>query len=140
MKENNAMQLSLPDAAPLAAAAIARWMLAFNARNIDEIVSLYAPDASIHGTTYGVLAIGSDAIHSYFGGAFRSGVSVKLTSTGVTIRSGDILLSAGHYEFSGTGSDGTAYVTPARFTFVLGKMSDVWLIVHHHSSTASASR
>jgi hypothetical protein len=53
----------------------------------------------------------------------------------VTTRLADrVLVVTGDFEFVGTRGDGSDFVTPSRYTFVLAKQGAEWRIVHHHSS------
>ena len=45
---------------------VTHWAEAFNANDVDSLVDLYAPDATLIGTTGPSLIEGKNAVHSYF--------------------------------------------------------------------------
>ena len=129
---------SMAAAAPAddARAALDLWAQAFNAGDLDRIVAVYAPTATVHGTTAPGLAAGTDALRAYFMSAFRGGTQVALGDEAVsaTTLSPDHIVLAGFYTFTGKRPDGQAFAAPARYTFVVARSGGGWLIHHHHSS------
>ena len=114
-------------------AVVERWAETFNAGDVSAITALYAPEATIWGTLGHVITTQPDEIRSYFDAAFRAGLKVKLQPFVIHAFGDDGVIVAGHYEFSRI-ADSEAVTFPARYSFVLGKADDGWLIAHQHSS------
>jgi uncharacterized protein (TIGR02246 family) len=112
---------------------VERWGQFFNEGNADGIASLYAPGATIWGTLGQSLTISADDIRRYFIEAARAGLKVKLADHVLSAVSDTCVVDAGQYDFART-ADGQATIFPARYSFVLVKQNDGWLIAHQHSS------
>jgi hypothetical protein len=112
-----------------AGAQLERWQDAFNTREIERIVALYAPDAKLFGTAKAPLYVGLEQIRTYFSGAstvtFGPWTFDPLSDTAI--------LAVGDYVFSRP-RDGRIEQVPARFSFVFVRRGGEWLILHHHSS------
>jgi uncharacterized protein (TIGR02246 family) len=111
-----------------ASAVIDRWAAAFNANDADAVVRLYAPDALLHGTTSPKLNAGTEAIREYFKGLPGSGNTVTIAERHMVGLGDTAVMGVGFYQFS------RPTARPARFTFVIVKRGDDWVIAHHHSS------
>jgi uncharacterized protein (TIGR02246 family) len=107
--------------------AMLRWAECFNTRDPARIVTLYADEALLFGTSKSRLYAGKQQIAEYFTGAS----TVQLAEHTIRNLGPDTALSVGTYIFTRM-KDGT--VTPARFSFVLTRQKNGWMILHHHSS------
>lgn len=111
--------------------AIEQWAKAFNDGTADDTAATYSPGATLWGTLVaGLLTRDSMKRH------FSPGAGIAKVKLGEHVSqqlSDTVVVDAGRYDFSRT-TDGETKVFPARYTFVLLKQSDKWLIVHHHSS------
>lgn len=115
--------------------AVEQWAAAFNAGDLEKTVAAYTGNATVHGTTSPDLAVGTAAVRAYFVPALRNRNQVKMGQAGhVDVLSPDHVLVAGFYEFSGNRPDGQAFAAPARYSFMLIRQDNTWLITHHHSS------
>lgn len=114
-------------------AATARWIDAFNRKNMQDIVALYAPDAVFFGTVSPVLRDTPALVREYFTAQpVRPDVSISLEEHRVQVF-GNVAISTGFYTRSGM-EEGKMVRSPARFTFVYEKRGGQWVIVTHHSS------
>jgi uncharacterized protein (TIGR02246 family) len=119
-----------------ATAAIEQWAAAFNSSDVEKVVANYTSDATVHGTVSPELASGQSAVRAYFSTLPRTKFQVSLGESSASVLSGDAVVLAGFYEFSGTQpSSGSAFTSPARYTFVVVRRDGQWKIAHHHSST-----
>ena len=59
-----------------ASVVVERWVTAFNSNDVDALVSLYAPNAILVGSTGLVLKEGREAIRGYFARLAKSGDKV----------------------------------------------------------------
>lgn len=114
--------------APTASEFLSTWAETFNADK-SKLTNLYAPEASLHGTSSEELLVGRDRIQSYFHG----GATVEVKTLRCSDLAADMALLVGHYLFSND-LDGKPIRIPARFTFILQRENDNWQILHHHSS------
>ncbi len=119
-------------------AVIDRWADAFTANDPEALVKLYAPDAILLGTSSPVMSEGVVAIHNYFARLPNSGNKVVIRELKLLVLDEHAVLGTGYYDFSIRGNNNPA-AAPARFTMVLVKRGDDWLIVHHHSSPRTKS-
>jgi uncharacterized protein (TIGR02246 family) len=109
-------------------AIVEHWARAFNTANVDEIVGLYAPDATFWGTRMDTLATTSEAVKKYFA-ALPAERKVTLGDHAAVVLSDNTVVDAGRYEVMLNSN-----AIPARYTFLIAKRGDNWAIVHHHSS------
>lgn len=115
------------------AAATAAWVDAFNSRDPARLTALYDADAVLLGTRAKKPAAGKAAIAAYFGDAAKRPTNrVALGEHSVRVY-GDTAIDSGLYNFFEV-RDGTAVMTPARYTLVYRQRDGKWLIVEHHSS------
>jgi uncharacterized protein (TIGR02246 family) len=112
---------------------IDRWSAAYSANDPDAVVKNYRPDAILLGTVSPVLSQGTDAIRKYFSGIKGSGNKNTIGERHTLVLSDNAVLVTGFYEFTRM-KDGQAVPGPSRFTMLLIKDDDQWLIAHHHSS------
>lgn len=124
------------DASGEAALVVQRWSAAVNAKDLEGITKLYAPDAQFWGTGSKALVTSPDGVRKYFEQAFSSISSPKVTISeqdshpisdkAVTIATMDTV----------TGSrDGKEFTSPGRTTWVIAKQDGGWHIIHFHRSS-----
>jgi hypothetical protein len=113
-----------------ASAAIDRWVAAYSSNDVEALMKVYAPDALLHGTSEPQLNAGTAALRQYFRGLPGSGNKVAIQERRMVVLSDTSAMGVGFYTFR----------NPARFTFVVVKRGNDWVIVHHHSSSIPAGR
>ena len=119
-------------------AATRSWIDAFNRKNVEDILALYAPDAVLLGTSSPVLRDGPALVREYFANLPNLGDStISLGERRLHVR-GDIAVSSGFYTRIAT-EDCRRVENPARFTFVYERRGGRWLIVTDHSSALPAA-
>lgn len=114
-----------------AAAAIDRWNAAYNANDLDALVKAYAPDAILQGTSEPQINVGSADIRKYFRNLPKGGSSNSIQERRMFVINDTTVLGVGFYTFKGG---------PRRFSFLVVKRGNEWLIQHHHSSAIPKGR
>jgi uncharacterized protein (TIGR02246 family) len=113
------------------------WAEAYNSRDAERILALYAPDALFWGTRASTIAETPAQIAGYFLESVRNpNLRVKVNQRRIRVYDG-VGISAGVYTVTDI-KDGKEVATPGRFTFVFERRAGKWLIVHHHSSRMPA--
>ena len=120
-----------------AGSVVDRWATAFNSNDVDALVSLYAPDAILLGSTGLTLKEGSEAIRGYFARLAKSGDKVVIGDRKIIVLDDNVSYATGFYEFSAV-RNGEVKTSWAGFSMVLVKHANDWLIAHHHSSERSS--
>ena len=111
-----------------------KWIQAFNASDIDGIVSLYASDALFIGTGSTEVGTNPEYFRKYFQSLKRDMPrGAKLESYSALELSSTVVLISGMDSVSGI-KDGVIFHRPGRTSFVLAKRGDVWQIVQFHRS------
>jgi uncharacterized protein (TIGR02246 family) len=111
-----------------------KWVQAFNASDIDAIVSLYAPDALFIGTGSKEVGTNPEYFQAYFQSLKRDMPrGAKLESYSVLELSNTVVLVSGMDTVSGT-KDGVIFQRPGRTSCVLTKRDEKWQIVQFHRS------
>jgi uncharacterized protein (TIGR02246 family) len=111
-----------------------KWIQAFNASDIDGIVSLYAPDALFIGTGSTEVGTNTEYFRKYFQSLKRDMPrGARLESYSALELSSTVVLISGMDSVSGT-KDGVIFNRPGRTSFVLAKREDNWRIVQFHRS------
>jgi uncharacterized protein (TIGR02246 family) len=128
-----APHLALAGPAEEASAVLDHWTIAFDANDPAALTQLYAPDATLLGMSSPLLAEGMAAIQKYFSRLPGSGDTVAIGEHRMVALSDTIVVATGFYDFTLV-QNGEPVPMPARFTMVIAKRGDAWLIVHHHSS------
>ena len=118
-----------------AGSVVDRWATAFNSNDVDALVSLYAPDAILLGSTGLTLKEGSEAIRGYFARLAKSGDKVVIGDRKIIVLDDNVSYATGFYEFSAV-RNGETKKSQAGFSMVLVKLGGDWL--HHHSSQRSS--
>jgi uncharacterized protein (TIGR02246 family) len=116
-----------------ASALFARWKAAYDANDNVAVAKLYAPDAILHGTRSRTLTVGREEITKYFTIVVGTGNKVEFVEQQLMVISPTTVVAAGFNDFL-RNREGKLVPEPARFTMVLVKQGDEWLIAHHHSS------
>jgi len=113
---------------------LAKWVQAFNASDIDGIVSLYAPDALFIGTGSKEVGTNAEYFRAYFQSLKRDMPrGARLESYSILELSSTVVLVSGMDTVSGT-KDGVIFQRPGRTSFVLTKQDEKWQIVQFHRS------
>lgn len=116
-----------------ASAVIDRWADAFSANDLGTIQSLYTHDAILFGVSSPRLYQGRDAIRDYYKAASVIGSKVTMGERRAYVLADEAVAVTGFYRVDLL-SNGQIVPRPARFTFVVVKRGDNWLIAHEHSS------
>src|SRR5216683_5149647 len=111
-------------------ALFAKWKAAYDANDNVAVAKLYAEDAILHGTRSRTLTIGREAITNYFKIVVGTGNKVEFVEQQLRVISPTTVLAVGFNDFL-RNKDGTLTPDPARFTILLVKQGDDWLIAHH---------
>jgi len=114
-----------------AAAAIDRWNAAYNANDLDALVKVYAPDAILQGTSEPQINVGTADIRKYFRNLPKGGSSNSIQERRMFVINDTTVLGVGLYTFKGG---------QRRFSFLVVKRGNTWLIQHHHSSSIPKGR
>ena len=124
---------ALGDPGKEANAMIDRWSAAYNSNEPEAVVKTYRPDAILLGTVSPIMSEGTDAIRAYFARLKGTGNKNTIGERRTLVLSDTAVLVTGFYEFTRV-KEGKTVPSPARFTMLLIKHDDEWLISHHHSS------
>lgn len=116
-----------------ASALLDRWVAAFNANDAKAVTALYTDDAILLGTSSPVISQGTEQIFNYFARLPKSGDQVRISERHLLVLDDTAVLASGFYEYELV-QGGRAVLAPARFTMVMVKRGDQWLIAHEHSS------
>jgi len=120
-----------------AGALFAKWKVAYDSNDNVAVGKLYAEDAILHGTRSRTLTIGRPAITNYFKVVVGTGNKVQFVEHELRVLNPSTMLAVGFNDFL-RNKDGTLTPEPARFTLLLVKQGEDWLIAHHHSSLRPA--
>jgi uncharacterized protein (TIGR02246 family) len=116
-----------------AAAVFAKWKAAYDANDNVAVAKLYAPDAILHGTRSNNVTVGREAITKYFMVVVNTGNKVEFLDHQLMVLNDSNILVVGFNNFL-RNRDGKLTPEPARFSILLVKQGNEWLIAHHHSS------
>jgi uncharacterized protein (TIGR02246 family) len=111
----------------------ARWKVAYDANDNVAVAKLYAADALLHGTRSRDVTEGREAITKYFTVVVGTGNKVEFREKQLRVINPTTIMVVGFNDFM-RNRDGKLVPEPARFTMVLVKQGNEWLIAHHHSS------
>lgn len=139
-----ALVLGVPGAAAAGpkedvAAATLAWKAAYDSRNPQRALALYAPDAVFWGTRSRVVRDTPAAILDYFKAMPQSPHSRVILGQQRIRVYGNIAINTGYYTFSVL-RGGERVNIPARFSFTYRLTDGKWMIVDHHSSRMPAPR
>ena len=112
-----------------------RWMTAFGAGKVDDLVALYATDALFFGTGSRTLVRDPAGIAAYFrqGAAANQPVSAALDTHSIMQLSPETVLVTGLDTLTGE-RDGVRSTNKGRVTFIISRRDGQWKIVHFHRS------
>ena len=113
------------------AAAIDRWVAAYNANDLDALMKAYAPDAVLQGTSEPQINVGTAELRKYFRNLPKGGSSNTIHERRMFVINDNTVLGVGTYSFKSG---------PARFSFLVVKRGNDWVIQHHHSSSIPKGR
>jgi uncharacterized protein (TIGR02246 family) len=114
--------------------AVLQWAERLNSHDPAQVAALYAPDATLWGTTSPALATTPAGIRTYFEQALSVPMPPKAFVVSQHIQFfGEVVISSGRYDLT-FGSGTEAGTVPGRFTMAFERRADRWLIVNHHSS------
>jgi uncharacterized protein (TIGR02246 family) len=113
-----------------------RWMKAVEAADVEAIVRLYAPDATLIASGNKQLVGDASGIRAYFEDTLRAAGprTVGLMYQYNSALTDDVVVVRGAFESRGS-KDGRAFSEPLHFTFIIAKRDAAWLIAHSHVST-----
>ena len=106
-------------------ARIDRWVAAYNANDLEALMKAYAPDAILQGTSEPQINVGTEDLRKYFKRLPNGGSRVSIQERRMVALNDTTALGLGVYTFRGG---------PARFSFLVVKRGNDWVIQHHHSS------
>ncbi|UVO34684.1 nuclear transport factor 2 family protein [Bradyrhizobium arachidis] len=130
--------ISIAQAGPKedASQVIERWSKAFVNADLDGIVTLYAPEATMIGTLGKVVMTKPEQIRKYFETAMLNSrpTDIALQSAETLVIDDNTVVLSGLDTITGTMKDGQPYTSLGRVTFVLAKRAPDWKILHLHRS------
>ena len=121
-----------------ASAVVDQWSATYSANDRDALVKLYTPDALLLGTTDKVATRGTADIREYFVALDKGGRKNTIKERDIIVLSPEAVVVAGFYDFAR--KELNYEPRPSRFTMVVVKRDDRWLIAHHHSSPRAETR
>jgi uncharacterized protein (TIGR02246 family) len=130
---------ALAGAAEEANALVDRWAATYSANDAEAIVKLYTPDAVFLGTVSPVIADSAESRRTYFSRLPGSGNKSVIGDRRIIAISDTAVLVTGFYDFTLMRA-GAPVESPARFSMLLVKRGNDWLIAHHHSSARPKPR
>ncbi|MDB5397811.1 MAG: SgcJ/EcaC family oxidoreductase [Rhodospirillales bacterium] len=111
-----------------------RWNKSLATKNPDEVVTNYAPDATLLPTVENGPLVGPEAIRGYFVYFLKQAPEGRIDQRVIHIGC-NIAYDIGLYTFTVDGDQpGSRKQVKARYTFIYAPEHGKWLIVHHHSS------
>jgi uncharacterized protein (TIGR02246 family) len=114
-------------------AVVSRWAATFTANDADAILKLYTPDAILLGTVSPIIADTAEARRSYFSRLPGSGNKSAISEHRTMVLNDSAVLVTGFYNFT-VMRNGKSVDNAARFSMLVVKRGNEWLIAHHHSS------
>jgi uncharacterized protein (TIGR02246 family) len=130
---------ALAGAAEEANALVDRWAATYTANDAEAIVKLYTNDAVLLGTVSPIIADNADSRRAHFSRLPGSGNKSIVGDRRTIATSDSAVLVTGFYDFT-VMQGGKPVESPARFSMLLVKRGNDWLIVHHHSSARPKPR
>ncbi|WP_265975952.1 nuclear transport factor 2 family protein [Brucella intermedia] len=118
--------------------ALLRWAKVISSRKIEDVLSLYAPDAILVPTLSNEIGEREEERRRYFEVFLANEglqCSITVQKSRVSHKLGTVVIG-GLYTF-GFRRDGRPQTVPARFLFTFEEIEGRWLITGHHSSRLS---
>jgi uncharacterized protein (TIGR02246 family) len=116
-----------------AAAVFTQWKAAYDANDNVAVAKLYTTNAILHGTRSNNVTVGREAITQYFTVVVNTGNKVEFREREIMVLNDSTVLAVGFNDFM-RNVGGKLNPELARFTILLVKQGNEWLIAHHHSS------
>jgi uncharacterized protein (TIGR02246 family) len=104
-------------------AVVHRWTSAFNANDVDALMTLYAPDAKLIGTEDFDAIQGSDALRAYFARLAKNGNKVVINNNQIVVLDDNNAYVTGLSTFSLI-RNGRTKKSRQGLTLVLSKLGD----------------
>ena len=114
-------------------AVVTRWAATYSANDAEAILKLYTPDAILLGTVSQIIADTAETRRTYFSRLPGSGNKSTIGEHRTMALNDDAVLVTGFYDFTIMQS-GKPVDSAARFSMLVVKRGNEWLIAHHHSS------
>ena len=114
-------------------AVVAKWAATYSANDAKAIVKLYTPDAIFLGTVSPVIGATLKAREAYFARLPGSGNKSSIGEHRTMVLCDTAVLVTGFYDFK-LMRGGKPIEKHNRFSMVVVKRGNDWLIAHHHSS------
>tara|TARA_R110000782_G_C14644807_1_gene396082 strand:+ start:20 stop:439 length:420 start_codon:yes stop_codon:yes gene_type:complete len=114
------------------ASAVENWLDTLCQHDTEKVLALYDPNATLLGTLADRMKTGHRELKDYFDYFLQRKPCGTITQMKVS-EFGNIAVVNGTYDFDLT-EDGKTNTVAARYTFVLNKVDNQWLIKTHHSS------
>lgn len=112
---------------------VTRWAATFTANDADAILKLYTPDAILLGTVSPIIADTAEARRAYFSRLPGSGNKSTIGEHRTIVLNENAVLVTGFYDFT-IMQNSKPVDNTARFSMLVVKRGNEWLIAHHHSS------
>jgi uncharacterized protein (TIGR02246 family) len=116
-----------------AQAVVDKWAAAYSANDPEAALKLYTREAILLGTVSSTIASTPDARRAYFSRLPGTGNKTQITERKTQVLGDSTVVASGFYTFA-IMRDGKPTDNPARYTMVLVKEPEGWMIAHHHSS------
>jgi uncharacterized protein (TIGR02246 family) len=110
-----------------------KWAAAYSANNPEAVLKLYTKDATLLGTVSPNIASTPEKRAEYFERLPGSGNKAQVSERHTEVLSETAVLITGFYDFT-VMQDGQLVPMPNRYTILVVKQGNDWLISHHHSS------
>jgi uncharacterized protein (TIGR02246 family) len=111
---------------------IDRWAAAYTANDTEAVVRNYTPDVILLDTS-SPISLGTEGVRKYFSRIPGSGNNVVVRERRFVLLADGVVQATRFYEFT-LNYPGTPAQVPRRFTMIIVKRGNDWLIEHHHSS------
>lgn len=114
-------------------AVVTKWAETYSANDAGAMVELYTPDAIFLGTVSPDIGDTIEAREAYFARLPGTGNTCSIGEHRTMVLSDTAVVVTGFYDFK-LMRDGKPVEVHNRFSMVVVKRDDEWLIAHHHSS------
>jgi uncharacterized protein (TIGR02246 family) len=115
-----------------------KFLTAFTAANVDDVVGLFAPDALVWGTTMRDLGTTPEAVRQYFSGISNYKPDQRKASAAgpysALVLSDNTVLVSGMWQIEQVVDGKSTLGAPLRISIAVVKRGDRWLIAQFHNS------